>query len=71
MLAVHEGDWVQKGDLIGHLLRVEDSAHIHFGAQKGNDWLDPEPFFGASDLAEILGLIEMYHPGWHLSYPAP
>ncbi|RDE12886.1 MAG: hypothetical protein C4K47_07090 [Candidatus Thorarchaeota archaeon] len=71
MLTVEEGDWVQKGDLIGHFLRIEDSAHIHFGVQKGNDWLDPEPFFGASDLAEILGLIEIYHPGWELSYPAP
>jgi len=71
MLAVHEGDWVQKGDVIGRFLFVEDAAHIHFGVVTGNEWLDPEPFYGESDLTEILGLVNDYHPGWELSYPAP
>ncbi len=71
MLTVQEGDWVQKGDLIGLFLFVEDAAHIHFGVVTGNEWIDPEPFFGTSDHTEILGLINDYHPGWELSYPAP
>jgi murein DD-endopeptidase MepM/ murein hydrolase activator NlpD len=71
MLTVQEGDWVQKGDVIGRFLHVEDAAHVHFGVTSGNDWLDPEPFFGVSDHTEILGLIGTYHPGWNLSYPAP
>ena len=71
MLDVAEGDWVQKGDVIGRFLYVEDAAHIHFGVRGGDTWLDPEPFFGAADHTEIMSLIHSYHPGWELSYPAP
>jgi len=71
MLSVQEGDWVQKGDVIGRFLFVKDAAHIHFGVVTGNEWLDPEPFFGGTDRTEILGLIHTYHPDWDLSYPAP
>ncbi|MDH4214700.1 MAG: peptidoglycan DD-metalloendopeptidase family protein [Candidatus Thorarchaeota archaeon] len=71
MLEIQVGDWVMKGDLIGRFLFVEDGAHIHFGVRAGNEWLDPEPFFGAADHDEIMGLINDYHPGWNVSYPAP
>jgi len=71
ILAVHKGDWVQKGDLIGQLLVVEDSAHIHFGVVSGNEWIDPKPFYGESDLVEIMGFIHIYQPDWDISYPAP
>lgn len=71
MLEVHEGDWVQKGDLIAQFLYVEEGAHIHWGVTMNNEWVDPEPFFGTSDHAEILSLINSYHPGWSISYLAP
>ncbi|RDE17783.1 MAG: hypothetical protein C4K49_01035 [Candidatus Thorarchaeota archaeon] len=71
MLTVQEGNWVQKGDMIGRFLAVEDSSHVHFGVVCGNEWIDPKPFYGPSDLAEILEFIHTYQPTWDLSYPAP
>lgn len=71
MLTVQEGDWVSKGDVVGRFLYVEDGAHVDFGIRKGNDRINPEPFFGTSDHDEIMALINEYHPGWNLSYPAP
>lgn len=71
MLSVKVGDWVMKGDTIGRFLYVEEAAHIHFGVKGGDIWYDPEPFFGSSDHDEIMALINDYHPGWSLSYPAP
>jgi murein DD-endopeptidase MepM/ murein hydrolase activator NlpD len=72
MLAVLEGEWVQKGDLIGHFLAVDEtSGHVHFGVVKGNEWIDPKPFYGASDLVEMLAFAHTYQPTWDISYPAP
>jgi murein DD-endopeptidase MepM/ murein hydrolase activator NlpD len=73
MIEVQVGDWVMKGDVIARFLHVEEGAHIHFGVRpgSGDQWLDPEPFFGSADHDEIMGLIHDYHPGWNLSYPAP
>jgi murein DD-endopeptidase MepM/ murein hydrolase activator NlpD len=73
MLKVQIGDWVMKGDVIARFLHVEEGAHIHFGVRpgSGDTWLDPEPFFGAADHDEIMGLIHDYNLGWNLSYPAP
>jgi murein DD-endopeptidase MepM/ murein hydrolase activator NlpD len=71
MIDVEVGDWVQKGDSIGRFLYVENGAHIHFGVLRSSEWLDPEPFFGSADHAEIMSIIHSYHPGWDLSYPEP
>jgi hypothetical protein len=71
MLEVQEGDWVEKGDVIGRFLYVEEGAHIHWGVTMNNEWVDPEPFFGASDHAEIMSLIHSYQPSWNMSYLAP
>lgn len=71
MLNIREGDWVDKADLIGMFLHVEEAAHIHFGVRQGDKWLNPEPFFGPDDHDEIMTLINEYHPGWFLSYPLP
>jgi murein DD-endopeptidase MepM/ murein hydrolase activator NlpD len=73
MLEVQVGDWVMKGDVIARFLHIESGAHIHFGVRpgSGDEWLNPEPFFGSTDHSEIMGLIHDYHPGWNLSYPAP
>jgi uncharacterized membrane protein len=71
MLGIQVGDWVSKGDTIARFLHVESGAHIHFGVRQGNTWFDPEPFFGSADHDEIMALINDYHLGWNLSYPAP
>jgi murein DD-endopeptidase MepM/ murein hydrolase activator NlpD len=69
MLEVHEGDWVEKGDVIARFLHVESGAHIHFGVGLSNgQWVDPEPLFGPTDHAELLSLIHFYHPSWNISY---
>ena len=71
MLTIQKGDWIQKGDVIAQFLYVEEGAHIHWGIRIHNDWVDPEPFFSSSDHAELLSLIDSYHPGWSISYLAP
>ncbi|TFH06454.1 MAG: M23 family metallopeptidase, partial [Candidatus Thorarchaeota archaeon] len=41
MLDIENGSWVQKGDVIGKFLRVNDGAHIHFGVYQNDVARDP------------------------------
>jgi len=52
MLIVQEGNLVQKGDVIGRFLLIEDAAHVHFGLVSKGAWKDPEPFFGRTPTSE-------------------
>ncbi len=71
MLTVKVGDWVMKGDTIGRLLNVDGGGLLHFSVMVNDKMVDPVPFFGESDLQELLELVHTYHPDWNVSYPAP
>ncbi|GAG73300.1 unnamed protein product, partial [marine sediment metagenome] len=68
MLDVEIGDWVAKGDQIGKFLRPTEFDHIHFGVYLNDEAICPRLVMGASDYAEIRGLIDLFHPTWELCY---
>jgi hypothetical protein len=70
MITVHVGDWVSKGQSLGKFLTVNaTSGHIDFGVLERNARVCPQKFFGASDLIELMAMINIFQPGWSLCYP--
>ncbi|RLI54699.1 MAG: hypothetical protein DRO87_09850 [Candidatus Thorarchaeota archaeon] len=69
MIGVEVGDWVSRGDVIGHFLMMADSAHIHFGVVQEGTWRDPTLYTSASAYTELLEMIHDFHPTWSVSYP--
>jgi len=70
MLDVQVGDWVVKGEQIGRFLTPVPTDHVHFTVYKNYVGFCPRLVMGASDYAEIMELIEFFHPGenWQLCY---
>ncbi len=69
MIKVRLGDWVMKGQEIGSFLRIEESAHIHFGVKVNHQWVDPRPFYSTEAYEEMMTLIHTFNPDWEMSYP--
>lgn len=44
--ALKKGDFVGKGDILGYMGKTGSAtgAHLHFGIQRKNEWIDPEPW---------------------------
>ena len=68
MLNVEVGDWVQKGDLIGHFLRPVVYDHVHFGVYLNDENICPRLVMGQADYDEIMILVHSFHPTWELCY---
>ncbi|MFW9977811.1 MAG: M23 family metallopeptidase [Candidatus Thorarchaeota archaeon] len=68
MLEIEVGDWVAKGDTIGHFLAIGGGAHIHFAVYDGEATC-PRPFFSEDAYLELMSLVHSYHSDWELCYP--
>ncbi|MBE0525598.1 M23 family metallopeptidase [Candidatus Thorarchaeota archaeon] len=69
MFNIEKGTWVQKGDVIGKFLRVNDGAHIHFGVYQNEVARDPTLYMSTADYNELLAMVHDFHPTWDISYP--
>ncbi len=68
MLDIEIGDWIAKGDVIGHFLVIGSAAHIHFAVYDG-DAVCPRQFFSEEAYLEMMSLVHSFHPTWDLCYP--
>jgi murein DD-endopeptidase MepM/ murein hydrolase activator NlpD len=68
MLAVEEGDWIEKGQEIGRFLHVGDGAHIHFDVREGRIKPCPRKYLSQDAYIELLSLVQSYNPTWELCY---
>jgi len=69
MIAVVEGDWVEKGQEFARFLTVGNGAHIHFDVKEGKTKPCPMKYLSTVAYNELLSLVHSYHPTWDLCYP--
>src|SRR5208337_2153684 len=51
---VKVGDWVVKGQTLGIFVGYSDGGHVHFGVLVDGNAHCPQPYFGASDLTDLM-----------------
>jgi len=64
------GQNVKQGQLIGHLHRIAEGAHVHFGIALNNQTICPEPFFTSQARIDVIAMIDKTYPGAKICYPA-
>jgi septal ring factor EnvC (AmiA/AmiB activator) len=64
--AVHEGDYVSKGDIIGYVGTTGRSTgpHLHYEVRYLNKWLDPEKFLGWSSSTYVHIMTQESQINW-------
>jgi murein DD-endopeptidase MepM/ murein hydrolase activator NlpD len=65
MILIHEGDWVELGQEIGHFLNNGTGAHVDFSVQINYIFQPLTPFYSLSEATELLSMIHVFHPTWN------
>ncbi|MHA1827483.1 MAG: M23 family metallopeptidase [Candidatus Heimdallarchaeaceae archaeon] len=69
MIVVQEGEWIELGQEIARILKVNEGAHIHFDVIQNNQKRCPSVYFSLEAYNELLEMIHSFHPDWDLCYP--